>query len=72
MAWGILLLCLWITKHYSELEYSNILTSNKVSIIYMITHLAYRIGFIILVFACIASLFVAVGFSVGYFGTYYP
>lgn len=72
MAWGVLFLCVWLTKHYTRLELSNILTSGKVSIQYVVANLAYRAGFIALVVACLASFAVSIGFSVGYFGSYYP
>lgn len=72
MAWGVLFLCVWLTKHYTRLELSNILTSGKVSIQYVVANLAYRAGFIALVVACLVSLAVSIGFSVGYFGSYYP
>ena len=72
MAWGVLALCVWLTKHYTRLEYSNVLTSGNINIQYLAAYLAYRVGFIALIVACLASLAVSVGFSVGYFGTYYP
>jgi hypothetical protein len=56
MAWGVLFLCVWLTKHYTRLELSNILTSGKVSINMLLPTLLIVLASLLwLLLACFVS-----------------
>ncbi|MFV9414999.1 hypothetical protein ABQ473_27430 [Klebsiella oxytoca] len=70
MMWAVFGLCVWLTKHYTRLELSNLLSSGEGTFSYAIAFVLYRAGLMAFMLACLAAMLIAIGYSLGYLGLY--
>ncbi|EBQ8239912.1 hypothetical protein B5591_22620 [Salmonella enterica] len=68
--WAVFGLCVWLTKHYTRLELSNILTSGQGTVSHAVAFVFYRAGLMVFILACLAAMLIAIGYSIGYLGLY--